>query len=114
MEATVNGVRYDIKTAQDLILLADYRIGNPRRPKSYIHHVIFGPRDNSVYYIASNRLMEPLDYKTQLVSVTGVEGVKDFCEHMCVRDMYGEYARAWAEDHLPPAVCAKCFGPAET
>lgn len=96
-------------TAQDLVLLADYRSGSPRRPKSYVHHVIFGTQDKSVYYIASNRIIEPIDYQTQVVSVTGVEDVKDFTERMCVRDMNEEYARAWAEDHLPPRVYAKCF-----
>lgn len=100
-------------TAKDLILLADYRSGTHSNPKNYIHHVVFFAPDWSEYFIASNRLMEPLDYKTQVVSVSGVEGVKDFCERMCVRSMCEEYARAWAEDHLPPRVYAKCFGSAD-
>ena len=100
-------------TAKDLILLADYRSGTHSHPKNYIHHVVFFSPDWSEYFIASNRLMEPLDYKTQIVSVTGVEGIQDFCERMCVRSMCEEYARAWAEDHLPPRVFAKCFGSAD-
>ena len=101
------------KSAQDLILLVDYRRGTPKHAKNYIHHVVFRVDGQDLYYIASNRPMEPMDFKTQLVSVTGVEGVEDFSEYMCLRDMYEENARAWVEDHLPPRVYAKCFGSAD-